>query len=107
MNTNYLLHLAQYTVFLVPLVILFLLAITVLDRSARNWNKILRVLGLTFALLVILCGFIITYSIDFQPGERPPNIWMHWSLLSPLLIQLAGLLFAIGYAGRILELRKI
>lgn len=106
MNTNYLLHLAQYTVFLVPLVTLFLLVITVLDRSARNWNKGLRILGLTFALIIMLCGFIITYSIDFQMGEQPPDLWIYWSLLSPPLIHLAGLFFAIGYTGRILELRK-
>lgn len=106
MNTDYILHLAQYTVFLVPLVILGLLAITAIDRSAGKWNKMLRLFGLAFALTVILYGIILTYSMGLQKGERPPTIWLYWSLLSPLLFQLGSLFFAIGYAGRILEVRK-
>ena len=80
--------------------------ITVFDRSAGKWNKILRLFGLTFALIVMLIGIIITYSINIPAGDRPPDIWVYWSLSSPPLLHLGGLLFAIGYAGRILELRK-
>ena len=98
-------YLIRNIALLVPIILLLILLVTTaLDKPGKRWNKSFREIGIFIPLLHILVGLIITASL--QGGERPPDIWVFWALLSTPLYFLSALLFVIGYAGRMREIRN-